>query len=512
VGYALVFLVQIFLTGCGTGAKEANTLVIGRGSDNVSLDPAISSNNIDQSIFSNLYQQLMQHQVEEGRITGVLEGELASSWKVSDNRLAWTFQIERGHHFSDGSELTASAVKYTFERTKAVNRSPSSSLAWLDYVEVSASMEVTFHLNFPFPLLLSVLAMPGTAIINPLVELNAVDGDRGSAWLSEHSAGSGPYLVERWYRDERLVLVPNPHYKNKEVFFNRVIFEVVKDNAIGRLRLANGDLDIYEGVSFRTAKPLSKHKNVKLVLEDAGNDLHFLIFNTEHAILNDVRVRRAIALAIDYNALTEDIYSGYAKPIRGTLLPGFPGHNPDIPLPHRNLDEARALLKAAGFPNNLKLTLSVGYTNAVVEALQSQLAEVGIQLEIQQVYAAALDAQRASGNFELMLGAWLADFPDPWIIMEFMFSSRYIGAGANASRYRNPEVDRLLAEGYVAQRMEDRARIYDSAQRLIMADLPQAFLYTTTPMVALRTDIDGFVLNRYQLGSYNLDQMSRRMQ
>ena len=175
-------------------AQSGDTLVIAKAADPQSLDPAQTMDNNDWTITYPIYQRLVKYDTAaDGTGLTSVVGELAKSWSASDDGLTWTFQLNDGQKFSDGSDVNAAAVKYSFDRLFSIGAGPSE--AFPSGIEVTASgpMEVQFKLPGQFAPFLYTLANNGAGIVNPSVA--SQEGDEGTTWLSANSAGSGAYML-----------------------------------------------------------------------------------------------------------------------------------------------------------------------------------------------------------------------------------------------------------------------------------------------------------------------------
>jgi peptide/nickel transport system substrate-binding protein len=493
------------------GLARSRTLVIGKPSDVVTMDPGATINANDFGPIDLAYERLLRYAVRDGVPTGELVGELATAWRAVEGGRAWEFTLATGHCFDDGTPVTAEAVRFSFERLHTLGLGPAQALSGFQRVEVRDARTVRFHLAAPSPIFPMILALPPMAIINPRVMRHEEQQDQARGWLSRHSAGSGPYQLSSWQRGMRITMKANPCRRPAPRHFDRVVFKVLRDDAARRLQLARGDIDVFEGANAGSAAYLARLPGVTLVSRPSPV-LIALALNNQRAPLNDVRVRRALALAVDADALTRSVVKGFAATLHGVLPEGVAGHDAGIAAPQRDLAAARALLAEAGVARPLRLRLSYmptsPLTEAVVLALQSQLAEAGVAVA-PEVLAPAAFAKVRSGDFDIAFGSWYADFPDPWTIMPFTYHSAAIGQGVNLARYARPEVDRLLDAADTALDPRARLALYAQAQRLIVADQPMINLFALHGLLALRSDLLGLDYNFSQPGTYNAAAMSR---
>jgi peptide/nickel transport system substrate-binding protein len=486
-----------------------NEVIIAVPGDPVSLDPANTMSGYDGAFLDLVYQQLtaVDDSSDDGRITG----ELAQRWEVSDDGLSWTFYLREDQAFSDGSPVTADAVKFSFDRVRAVGRAASQGLYWLDEVIAEDALTVRLDLSVPFTAAPAFLALPAFSVVNPVqVTANAVEGDQGMAWLGQNTAGSGLYQLTGWQRGQRLVLEVNPHADTAPAQFSRVVFAMIPNEGSRRLQLEKGDIDYVGGLGAASSRNYEAIEGVELAIADTTMDLRFLTMNTRSPALQDSRVRQAIAAAIDYTALRENVLAGRVGSIAGYLPEGVPGANQNLVAPERDLDRARALLAEAGYDPETELTMTVGAYGPVAEFIQSQLAEAGMTVVLQRLAPSAIEATRATGGFDLFYDGWILDVPDPAIFFNLAFSSRYAGTGVNASGFSTPELDAALDAALSEPDPEMRAAAYRDIELSLIEERPVAMLFGTLPIAAYRSDLQGVRPNCYQTTYMNIADWTRR--
>jgi peptide/nickel transport system substrate-binding protein len=506
----LLIAAVLSAVGCARGpAHNGTTLVIGQGGDAVSLDPAVSVGSGDGTIMALCYERLTA--IDPTSADGAAVGELARAWEVSPDGLSWTFHLQDGHRFVSGRAVTAADVAASFQRVGKVAREPSQGLFWMKSVQVIDPMTVRFTLNFPFPALAKVLTLTSGSIVDSAAaEQHAVSADSGQAWLGEHCEGSGSYGLKAWQRGQRITLISNPNASAPPAYFKTVEFKIVPEASSRRIELEKGDLDLISGLGAAEVERYAALKGVTLESSAASNSLSYLTLNTSRGVLGDVRVRQAIAKAIDYAALRDQVLRGQATTPTGFIPAGVPGFDPAKPAPTRDLAGAKALLAAAGHPRGLDLTMVVSQPGPVSELVQANLADAGIRLQLQRMSSAALDAARTNGDFDLLYDGWIMDFPDPFIFLNLVFSSPSDGGVGNFSQYNNPKVDQLLQAAMATADPAKRAALYDQAQDKIMADQPIVMLFSPKLVMAHKSSITGVTVDPYQPNYLNVATMQRK--
>lgn len=502
----------VIVSGCEVNIpRDPHRITMAIARDVNSLDPAASFIVTNQLSIDLAYEKLVVAEVSQGSSTGRIVGQLAERWEQTPDGLTWTFFLRRGHRFDDGREVDAEAVKFSFERTLKLKLPPSQFLFFLRDVEVVDPFTVRFRLRTPLPFFLEVLAVPTSSIVNPRVMVNESKGDFGGRWLSTHTAGSGPYRVERFVRGEKVVLRTNPHAATKPSYFDEVNFVVIKDDATRAIQLAKGAVDIVDPLPGNAYRWLQKQPGVDLV-DGLSPTVVFLHMNNERAPFKDPRVRKAISLAIDRDLIGQSIYRGKTRRLYGVLPEGVAGHDATLPLPEYDPKAARALLAEAGVESGTRVKLTIVGDNATgsaptASAVLNQLVAIGLEVDVERISTAAR-TKIMKGDYDLTLQSINLDFPDPSIVFNFVYNSAMIGA-ANLSRYRNAAVDKLITRADQTLDSTERHRLYQEAQRIVVGDSPNAVLFQLDWPRAARSDISGINYNYAQPGFYNFATMRR---
>lgn len=488
-----------------------DVLVIGKAQDPRTLDPAITMSNNAWSITFPAYERLVRYRVENGVGMTDVEGDFAASWTVSDDNLIWTFKLAPGHKFDDGSPVDAAAVKFSIDRLMKMGQGPSETLPTLEKTEVVDAATVRFTLNAPFAPFLFALANNGAAIINPKVMQHEKDGDMAQAWLSEHTAGSGAFRVTSWEKGQSIVMDANPHYAGKTPALKKVIIKLIKEATARRLQLEKGDLDIAEHIPLDQLEALKGKPGIRI--EDHPSfAVTYLYMNNKKPPLDDIRVRKAISHAIDYQGIIDGILSGKGVQMRGPVPKGMWSHDPSSFQYDRDLAKARALLKEAGV-GDLKLGFLYAQRNPNWEPIgltvQSNLRDVGITVEMQNFAYATMRDKLNRGEFDLAIGGWTPDFSDPFMFMNYWFDSSRHGLAGNRSFYTNAKVDEMIREAARISDQPARTRLYQEAQKIVVDDAVYVYLFQENYRIAMSDKLKGYVYNPMLLDIYNVGTISK---
>ncbi|WP_289059858.1 ABC transporter substrate-binding protein, partial [Mesotoga prima] len=253
--FMLVFLMVLIVAATGFAATPKDTLVIGANTGIfITMDPAVAYEVFPNKIVAALYAQLVKLEAIEGVIVPV--PDIAESWEISEDGLTYTFNIRKGVKFSNGDPLTADDVLFSLKRPIVLE----SVSAWFlvdifginkDNVDEKIKMiddyTVSITLNAPYAenITLGILSNMFTGIVNKDVVLeHEVDGDLGGAWLTDHSAGAGPYVLVQWERNNVILLEANPNYYGNQPPLKRIMVRDIPEASNQRLLLERGDIDV----------------------------------------------------------------------------------------------------------------------------------------------------------------------------------------------------------------------------------------------------------------------------
>lgn len=293
-------------------AVPKDMLVIGKAADPQTLDPAVTIDNNDWTVTYPYYQRLVQYKTDGDKGSTDVEGDLASSWKASDDQKEWTFTLKDNAKFADGTPVTAEAVKLSFERLLKIGQGPAEAFPKDLKIDAPDEHTVKFTLSQPFAPFLYTLANDGASIINPAVlKEHAADDARG--FLAQNTAGSGPFMLKSWQKGQQLVLVPNPHYPGNKPNFKRVSVKIIGESASRRLQLSRGDIDIADALPVDQLNALKQENKVN-VAEYPSLRVTYLYLNNSKAPLNQADLRRAISWSTDYQGMVNDIAIGNWSP------------------------------------------------------------------------------------------------------------------------------------------------------------------------------------------------------
>ncbi len=491
LGFLLILFLGItILVSSAVGAQEikkGGTLSITDFSfaSARTLDPHIAQAAGSMRFIENLYNTLLKYKKGE---YGSLEGDLVEEYSISEDGKVYSFKIHEGVKFHNGDDLTAEDVKYSIERIidKEVRAQHFDAV---ENIEVMDDFNLEITLAEPVAPFLTYLAYPMNAVVNK----NVVEANDDS--LNDVDAGSGPFKLNVWERDQFLVLDKfEDYFEEGKPYLDRVYLKPIDDETARTTALRNDELDIILQVSAKNIDRLAEYPNIN-VESVAGTYWEYLGLNTEAGPLSDKKVRQAVAWAVNRDALNQMVKFGKAAPLTGGPIP--PGHWADDELkvyPAQDLEKAKELLSETEYSSGFETTLIVlsnpDQLNAA-QVIKAQLAPIGIDVEIRSLESSVYFENLGNGDFEMTVIGWVG-FVDP---DEYLYNIFHTDGIWNQQAYSNKEVDALLEEGRRVSDQEERRKIYREAQRMIAEDVPMVFLYVNPQASALQQSVRGFDVN-----------------
>jgi peptide/nickel transport system substrate-binding protein len=438
------------------GRKDA--VVLAMTLEPPGLDPtAGAASAIAEITQYNIYETLTKINSD-----GSVSPLLAESWEVSPDLRTYTFKLRRGVTFQNGEPFNAQAVKFSFERAgaeKSTNKDKRtfSSMEAVQAVDDHTVVIVNKELDPDFLFLMG----QATAII---VEPKSADGN------ATKPVGTGPYKLDNWSRGSSVTMSKWDGYRNPAAAkMRRATFRFISDPAAQVAALLAGDVDAFARVTPRSVPQFNDNPRFQ-VLVSGSRAKTILAINNRKKPLDDVRVRRAIAAAIDRKALIQGAGDGYGVPIGSHYVPGAPGYIDTTGINPYNPEKAKTLLKEAGVTAPLELTLTLPpppYARQGGEVIASQLAKVGITTKLQNVeWAQWLSGTYGAKNYDLTIISHV----EPFDLGNFAKPDYYWG-------YQSAKFNDLYNKYKTSPRAADRVKLVGDIQRVLAEDCVHAFLY-----------------------------------
>lgn len=498
-------------TQARTAAKRAaggGTAVLGSITDVDSWNEYLSRQDFAAKLHRRIYLRLATETGDDREAPPQYEPQLAESWEFSEDGLALTFHL-RDARWSDGRPITADDVRFTWEAqtSDAVAWANAGTKQHITDVEVVDERTVTFHFDRRYPARLAD-AVEGGILARHVHGAIPFEQWHEYDWSSVH-VGSGPFLLERHAPGQEIVLQRNPGYWREGLpVLDRVVVRIVPDAANLVTQLLSGDIDYFEGLAPRDAYNLTAKKGVKLVTFDYPK-YDFVGWNGARPPFNDPRIRRALTLAIDREALVDDLLYGYGSVGKGPVLSYSWGADRTIEAWPYDPDEARRILAEAGYAtprqdgaspasgNVLELELLTNAGNSLREAvavkIQEQLARVGVNVRLHTLEMGALIGRCTDGDFDAYLGGWTILGR---LDLETVFGSEATPPhGVNVVAFDSPEVDRLLHGLNEAEDWSTMKPALDRIQQRIHQEQPYTFLYESKRVAAIGPRLEGLEID-----------------
>ena len=478
------WLAGSMLIACGAAAQ---TLRIGLGGDSDTLDPTQTRTSAGFMVRTALCDRLFDISPELEIVP-----QLATDWQWTDDRKGLVIKLRSGVKFHDGEPFDAAAVKYNIERHLTMPGSARrSDIRAITGVEVIDQHTAKIVLSAPFAPLLAQLAYNAGAMMSPKAALAAGEN------FALHPVCSGPFkFVERVAQDRVVVERFADYWDKDKIKLDRIVYLPIPDSTVRLANLQSGGLDMIEFVSPTDLDVVRKDQRLKLAgVGGLGyNGITINIANGERSktpLGQDTRVRQALELSIDRDALSQVVFSGEYPPGNQWVSPTNPYYIKELPIPRRNVAKAKALLAAAGTPNPV-VTLMVGTLSVamqIAEVIQAMAKESGFDVRIQATEFTSAQQHAANGDFDAFLFGWNGRIdPDGNI-------SSILGCNAafNYQHYCNPEVDRELDAARTLEASADRIAHYRVVAERILYDLPIIYLYHLKWLYAYTAKLSGFV-------------------
>ena len=468
------------------------------------LDPAKCYDFYTWEIFNNIGEGLLKY---KPGTTEIVPG-IAESYEISEDGKVYTFHLRPGLKFTDGTPLDASAVKYSIDRVMKLGLDPSWLVsAFVEKVEVVDELTVKFILKKPVSYFPSLVATVPYFPVSP----KSYPADKTAEPLVGHY---GPYKIKKWIRDVELVLEANPDYYGTPPKAKEFIIKFYKDASTLRLAVETGEIDI----AWRTLKPTDildlKARGVLTIEEVPGPYIRYLVLRCNQAPFNDVRLRRAIAAAIDRDKICTEVYKGTVEPLYSMIPKGMWSHIDAFKEEYgvRNLTLAKELLKEAGYSEANPFEFELWYTPThygdleadVALVIKESLEETGMmKVTLKSAEWATYAAEYiAKGVMPIFLLGWYPDYLDPDDYTTCFLHSEW--SPDLGVFYNNSKMDELLDKASVAIDKAERTELYKEVQRLMAEEAPVIPFFQGKLFIVFWPNVRGVILDPTMLLRYYL--------
>jgi len=480
-------IATLLATAAMATAAQAADLRIGLQEDPDALDTAQARTFVGRIVFESLCDKLVNIGPDQS-----FKPELATSWTWSDDGMTLVMQLRTDATFHDGTPFDAAAVVANIERSKTLPESRrKSELASVASVAATGAHEVTFTLTKPDATLIAQLSDRAGMMVSPTAA--AAKGLE----LANSPVCSGPYkFVERIAQDRIVLEKFAGHYDAANYHFDRLIFLPIPDTTVRLANLQSGDLDMLERLA--PSDVAAVRADARLKFESAVSQGYQGITvnlnngaRSETPFGKDKRVRQALSLAIDREVVNQVVFEGVYAAGNQPFPPTSPWYDASNPVPARDVDKAKALLKEAGVD---RIAIEMQAANnpvqlQLMQVIQSMVAEAGIDISIQATEFASMLERQTAGNYDSTQVGWSGRTDPDGNIHSFVTCK----GGLNDSRFCNDKVDALLNEARAITDPAARKAKYDEAGKILAEELPIIYLYHQTWLWAMNAKVSGFV-------------------
>ncbi|BAQ10320.1 peptide/opine/nickel uptake ABC transporter substrate-binding protein [Bacillus sp. OxB-1] len=511
----ITLLLFALISGCsGKTADQGETvkkqLVYGMESEIDKVNPILDES---QEIDTLLYRGLTKPN-EQNEVTP----DLAESWSVSEDQLTYTFQLRKDAVWQDGESVKPEDVVFTLEKIldPSTNTPIAGEFSEIAKVETTGDHEVRITLHKPYPPLLDKLKVG-------IVPKHVLDGENlNETEYNRNPIGNGPFKLKEWKSDGTIILERNTRYYGQTPKLDEVVFKAIPDANTRLVQLKAGEIDLAH-LSPAQLKAVKESDSFTLhELETA--DYRAILFNLDLDIFQDPKVRQAISLAVDREALVEGVLLEKGEAAYGPLQKSWVA-NPRTDLTGPDYKQAQELLENAGWKKNedgilekdgkrfefeLVAPAQDPVRVALVNVVSQQLKRIGILAEPKPVDQ---NAVRYDGEEALLIG-WGSEY-DPDDHTYRLFHSSEIGDGRyNFGKYRNLEVDRLLTAARTATDPEERKELYVRFQKELTQDPPYTFLVYLKALYGVNNEVTGIstrILGHHGFGVlWNIEEWDKQ--
>jgi peptide/nickel transport system substrate-binding protein len=469
----------------GGAPTKGGTLRVGLYLEAATMDPHLSGSKIDRQIYHNLFDPLV---VIDNKLQ--VKPNLAESWETPDPKTL-VFKLRRGVKFHDGTDFTAEAAKFNFERMatepKSVRKGEVANIASAEVVD---PYTLKLNLKQPDSSLLATLTDRAGMMLSPsAVQKLGADLERNAS-----GAGTGPFQFAEWIKDDHLLLKRNENYWNKDAgpYLDQVRYRPIPDDTVKLQSLQAGEIDVMDYLAPRNVT-LAKGDSKLNVLDVPSLAAFWYMLNTTRPPFDNKALRQAVMYAIDTEAIVKGVWLGVGVAANGPISPSSWAYDDTIKPIKRDVEKAKAKLAEAGMPNGFTFTYNTDNTPISVqeaEVVKAQLAEAGITMNVNVVDGARLLAEGNGKTYQMSSYQW-SGRPDP-DGNTYQFFHTTAGTSLNWSGFSNPQVDALLEQTRQVSDHAERKKLYSQIIQILDDETPAIFIIHPIEPKAFSPKVQGY--------------------
>lgn len=495
-------------------ATPRDALVIAKTIDDmVSLDPGECYEISGIEVTTNVYDRLLRYEAED--LTKMVGG-VAESWTVSPDGKSYTFKLRPNQKFMSGNPVTAEDCAWSLQRVVIMNKTSAFLLTQLGWTKDNVkelvkatspdTLTITVPAGFAPTLVLNLMSSIVASVVDSKVALaNEKDGDLGNAWLKTNSAGSGAYRLVAWKPNESVTLEANPNFRMGAPKLKRVIMRHMPEAGSQRLALEKGDVDVARSLTPDQLAPLRSNKDIRIEVFPGANNW-YAFMNLKFAPFADVRVRRAMKMLFDYQAMASTVLKDRYF-VHQTFLPlGYFGATAYNPF-KLDVEGAKKLLAEAGFPNGFEVRLAASTSDPypqIAQSYQQTLAKAGIKATIVSGDTKQVIGEIRGRTFQLALISWAPDYFDPHTNADFFVNGPDIGdqpkvrTGPWRASWLIPELTAEMSRAAQELDAKKREQMYVDLQKKVTDEGPYVWMFQNNWVVATRANLRGYAKGLFE--------------
>lgn len=505
---ALVIIASLLLAACGGGGMSGGTsggtggtggsgtepagggaahqgpvgtVVVAQGVDATTMDPHMQAETTTSNVLFNIFDALTRFDENN-----TLQPSLAESWRVVDD-YTWEFVLRQGVRFHNGDPLTPEDVAYSIMRVAAPDSESPNQSRYGVIQEVQVIDDRTVHVitSTPYPVLAGILA--DLAIVSKSYAENNPDK------MGTEPVGTGPFKFVSWERDQAVTLEANTDYWAGAPRIQTVIFRPIREDTTRLAELQTGGVHIITNVPPHTVAEIEVSGTARVESIPSTRYIFIGMNLGKDTPLRDVRVRQALNYAVDKEAIIDTVLLGHGFPMSQPAHAAHFGYNPNLdPYPY-DPERARQLLAEAGYPDGFRIEMMTPrgrYLNdhLAAEAIAGQLAEVGVQVDLQVMewgnYVGLVIAEQNPAPLYLLGWGSVPGLDADGIYLPML------GCNEQLSYYCNPELDELALEARATLDMNRRLELYNRAAEIAHEDAPWIYLWNQEDLYGVSNQLD----------------------
>ncbi len=510
------FVTLLCFSGCGKTDKKTDgvdlskpqyggTLIYAKSGPPLTLDPALSKETESSVVIANIFEGLVEQRAGRSGIDPCM----AKSWVISENGLEYTFTLRPGLTFHDGTPVNAEAVVFSFEsqyNDKHPFFSEGRDYAWklfnlktvVKSVTAVNDSAIRFTLLKPDATFLSILTLNSMAVISPSAM------KKYGKEFYKNPVGAGPFVYQSWIGDGTVALTAFEKYWNGRPYLDTLILLPVADAHARWEKLKNGEVNIM-GVPDKADMPEIENTQGIRIVKQPGLNIAYMAMNMRKKPFDDIRVRKAVVLAIDRDKLVQTVYGNFGRPAKNPIPHVLTGYNNEISATPFDPNESKKLLAEAGFSNGFKTTLwtmpiSREYMpepNKAAKMIQSDLKNVGIETEIITFPWHTYLEKIYLSQHDMAIVGWIADIPDPDNFFYPLLGKDVTKnlPSTNIAFYTSEDMNAFIMKGRSEADPMERSAIYKKACAQFNKDLPWFIIAHANSIVPMKDNVINFQLH-----------------